>query len=164
MGPRASKRRISEEEEEEKLLGNGRRIIVARPMTSSRENLSPEDSRLSITTSSSPRKAMKKSLSSRLGPVGSGLEAQAAQQFTEKEIYEEMLRQQEKRRLANEEKEIRKLKKAMKKKEKLEKKLKRKEKKSKRILADSDSDFSEGDVLASLDLLKAKQEQLASNP
>merc|ERR1712126_779713 len=66
-----------------------------------------------------------------------------------------------KRRLANEEKEIRKLKKAMKKKEKLEKKLKRKEKK-RRIMAGSDSDFSEGDMLASLDLLKAKQEQLAS--
>merc|ERR1711936_1002646 len=59
-------------------------------------------------------------------------------------------------------------KKAMKKKEKLERKLKKHDKKesrkkSKKVL-DDDSDFSEGDMLASLDLLKAKQEQLAQAP
>merc|ERR1719394_1709428 len=90
------------------------------------------------------------------------------QQFSEKEIYEEMLRQQERRRIAIEEKEIRKLKKAMKKKEKLERKLKKHDKKeskkkSKKVL-DDNSDFSEGEMLASLDLLKAKQEQLAQAP
>merc|ERR1719339_104582 len=66
-------------------------------------------------------------------------------------------------------KEIKKLKKAMKKKEKLERKLKKHDKKesrkkSKKVLDDDDSDFSEGDMLASLDLLKAKQEQLAQAP
>merc|ERR1711952_110971 len=91
---------------------------------------------------------MKKSLSSRLGPVDPGVQQQ---QFSEKEIYEEMLRQQERRRIAIEEKEIRKLKKAMKKKEKLERKLKKHDKKeskkkSKKVL-DDDSDFSEGEML-----------------
>merc|ERR1712083_300798 len=106
----------------------------------------------------------KKSLSSRLGPVDPSVQ----KQFSEKEIYEEMLRQQERRRMAIEEKEIKKLKKAMGKKEKLERKLKKHEKKESRKknkkLLDDDSDFSEGDMLASLDLLKAKQEQLAQAP
>ena len=64
-----------------------------------------------------------------------------------------MLRQQERRRVAIEEKEIKKLKRAMKKKEKLERKLKKHDKKesrkkSKKVL-DDDSDFSEGDMLVS---------------
>ena len=46
-----------------------------------------------------------------------------AEQFTEKETYEEIIRKQ-KRQLAIEKREIRKLKNAMKKKEKVEKKLK----------------------------------------
>ena len=138
------------------------------------------------TITSNMKKGMKKSLSSRLGPVDPSVQQQ---QFSEKEIYEEILRQRERRRIAIEEKEIKKLKRAMKKKEKLERKLKkhdRKEskKKSKKVL-DDDSDFSEGDMLvsgsnfsslfviprpytlhlqASLDLLKAKQEQLAQAP
>merc|ERR1712110_486248 len=122
---------------------------------------SPEN--LQVITSNM-KKGMKKSLSSRLGPVDPSVQ----QQFSEKEIYEDMLRQQERRRIAIEEKEIKKLKKAMKKKERLEKKLKKHDKKEsmrkgKKVL-DDDSDFSEGDMLASLDLLKAKQEQLAQAP
>merc|ERR1712032_906390 len=112
------------------------------------------------------KKGMKKSLSSRLGPVDPSVQQQ---QFSEKEIYEEMLRQQERRRIAIEEKEIKKLKKATKKKERLERKLKKHDKrensrKKNKKLLDDDSDFSEGDMLASLDLLKAKQEQLAQAP
>ena len=95
---------------------------------------------------------MKKSLSSRLGPLGAGVMVENSQKFTEKEIYEEMLRQQESRRIANEEKEIRKLKKAMRKKEKLEKKLKKhkkENKKSRKAAANDDSDFSESEMLVS---------------
>ena len=107
---------------------------------------SPEN--LEVITSNT-KKGMKKSLSSRLGPADPTVQ----QQFSEKEIYEEMLRQQERRRVAIEEKEIKKLKKAMKKKEKLERKLKKHDKKesrkkSKKVL-DDDSDFSEGDMLVS---------------
>ena len=164
-----------EEEEEEQL--SGRKVLSPESAASSPENLQ--------TITSNMKKGMKKSLSSRLGPVDPSVQQQ---QFSEKEIYEEILRQRERRRIAIEEKEIRKLKKAMKK-EKLERKLKkhdRKEskKKSKKVL-DDDSDFSEGDMLvsgsnfsslfviprpytlhlqASLDLLKAKQEQLAQAP
>lgn len=116
-------------------------MVVARPKSKSRDQ--EEEEREEV-----PKKAMKKSLSSRLGPV-EGAEAQ----FTEKEIYEEMLRQQERRRLAIEEKEIKKLKKAMKKKEKLEKKLKKEDKKEKKKRGkkvredEDDSDFSEGEML-----------------
>jgi hypothetical protein len=126
---------------------------VARPRSlSSDKGSSPEaPARLSVTTAASPRKAMKKSLSSRLGPVGAAAEpAEQGQKFTEKEIYEEMLRQQARRREDNEEREMRKLEKAMKKKKKLEtklgKKLKKEKKKSSKLL-DDDSDFSEGDML-----------------
>ena len=191
-------KRASNPEEEEDVEDNiglgGRRIIVARPRSLSPESEVSSSENLQVITANM-KKGMKKSLSSRLGPVDPGV-----QQFSEKEIYEEMLRQQERRRIAIEEKEIRKLKKAMKKKEKLERKLKKHDKKeskkkSKKVL-DDDSDFSEGDMLvsgnhslpqkfilaklfdlvasqkssfnfcpqASLDLLKAKQEQLAQAP
>ena len=143
-------KRTSNQEEEEDVDDNmgldGRRIIVARPRSLSTESdaSSPED--LQVITAN----MKKKLLSSRLGPVDPGVQQQ---QFSEKEIYEEMLRQQERRRIAIEEKEIRKLKKAMKKKEKLERKLKKHDKKeskkkSKKVL-DDDSDFSEGDMLVS---------------
>ena len=186
-------KRTSNPEEEEDVEDNiglgGRRIIVARPRSLSTESDASSPENLQVITAN-----MKKSLSSRLGPVDPGVQQQ---QFSEKE----MLRQQERRRIAIEEKEIRKLKKAMKKKEKLERKLKKHDKKeskkkSKKVL-DDDSDFSEGEMLvsgnlsfpqklilsiyschlvacqklsfnfcpqASLDLLKAKQEQLAQAP
>ena len=123
-------------------------MVVARPK--SREEEEPEREEV-------PRKAMKKSLSSRLGPV-EGAQAQ----FTEKEIYEEMLRQQEKRRLAIEEKEIKKLKKAMKKKEKLEKRLKKEDKKEKKkrgkkLRDEDDSDFSESEMLVGFPFHLMKQ-------
>ena len=146
-------KRTSNPEEEEDADDNiglgGRRIIVARPRSLSPESDASSPENLQVITANM-KKGMKKSLSSRLGPVDPGVQQQ---QFSEKEIYEEMLRQQERRRIAIEEKEIRKLKKAMKKKEKLERKLKkhdRKEskKKSKKVL-DDDSDFSEGDMLVS---------------
>ena len=194
-------KKTSNPEEEEDVEDNiglgGRRIIVARPRSLSPESDASSPENLQVITANM-KKGMKKSLSSRLGPVDPGVQQQ---QFSEKEIYEEMLRQQERRRIAIEEKEIRKLKKAMKKKEKLERKLKKHDKKeskkkSKKVL-DDDSDFSEGEMLvsgnllfpqkfilsiypchlvasqklsfnfcpqASLDLLKAKQEQLAQAP
>ena len=141
-----------EEEEEEDVDDNiglgGRRIIVARPRSLSTESDASSPENLQVITANM-KKGMKKSLSSRLGPVDPSVQ----QQFSEKEIYEEMLRQQERRRVAIEEKEIKKLKKAMKKKEKLERKLKKHDKKesrkkSKKVL-DDDSDFSEGDMLVS---------------
>ena len=147
-------KRTSNPEEEEDVDDNiglgGRRIIVARPRSSSPESVVSSPENLQVITANM-KKGMKKSLSSRLGPVDPGVQ----QQFSEKEIYEEMLRQQERRRIAIEEKEIRKLKKAMKKKEKLERKLKKHDKKeskkkSKKVL-DDDSDFSEGDMLVSGD-------------
>ena len=146
-------KRTSNQEEEEDVDDNiglgGRRIIVARPRSSSPESDVSSPENLQVITANM-KKGMKKSLSSRLGPVDPGVQQQ---QFSEKEIYEEMLRQQERRRIAIEEKEIRKLKKAMKKKEKLERKLKKHDKKeskkkSKKVL-DDDSDFSEGDMLVS---------------
>merc|ERR1712013_611251 len=113
-----------EEEDVEDNIGlGGRRIIVARPRSLSPESEVSSSENLQVITANM-KKGMKKSLSSRLGPVDPGV-----QQFSEKEIYEEMLRQQERRRIAIEEKEIRKLKKAMKKKEKLERKLKKHDKK-----------------------------------
>jgi len=164
-GEEVKKSREVEEEEEldDKPMLGGRRIIVARPRSLSPESAASSPENLQVITSNM-KKGMKKSLSSRLGPVDPSVQ----QQFSEKEIYEEMLRQQERRRIAIEEKEIKKLKKAMKKKERLERKLKKHDKKesrkkSKKVL-DDDSDFSEGDMLASLDLLKAKQEQLAQAP
>merc|ERR1719209_2226145 len=105
------------------MLG-GRRIIVARPRSLSPESAASSPENLQVITSNM-KKGMKKSLSSRLGPVDPSVQ----KQFSEKEIYEEMLRQQERRRIAIEEKEIKKLKKAMKKKEKLERKLKKHDKK-----------------------------------
>ena len=146
-------KRTSNQEEEEDVDDNiglgGRRIIVARPRSLSPESDVSSPENLQVITANM-KKGMKKSLSSRLGPVDPGVQQQ---QFSEKEIYEEMLRQQERRRIAIEEKEIRKLKKAMKKKEKLERKLKKHDKKeskkkSKKVL-DDDSDFSEGDMLVS---------------
>ena len=146
-------KRTSNPEEEEDVEDNiglgGRRIIVARPRSLSPESDASSPENLQVITANM-KKGMKKSLSSRLGPVDPGVQQQ---QFSEKEIYEEMLRQQERRRIAIEEKEIRKLKKAMKKKEKLERKLKKHDKKeskkkSKKVL-DDDSDFSEGDMLVS---------------
>ena len=140
-------KRTSNHGEEEDV--GGRRIIVARPRSLSTESDASSPENLQVITANM-KKGMKKSLSSRLGPVDPGVQQQ---QFSEKEIYEEMLRQQERRRIAIEEKEIRKLKKAMKKKEKLERKLKKHDKKeskkkSKKVL-DDDSDFSEGDMLVS---------------
>merc|ERR1719471_1862976 len=136
-------KRTSNPEEEDDVDDNiglgGRRIIVARPRSLSPESDASSSENLQVVTANM-KKGMKKSLSSRLGPVDPGVQQQ---QFSEKEIYEEMLRQQERRRIAIEEKEIR--------------------KKSKKVL-DDDSDFSEGEMLASLDLLKAKQEQLAQAP
>ena len=79
---------------------------------------SPEN--LEVITSNT-KKGMKKSLSSRLGPADPTVQ----QQLSEKEIHEEMMRQQERQRIAIEEKEIKKLNKAMKKREKLERKLKK---------------------------------------
>ena len=146
-------KRTSNPEEEEDVEDNiglgGRRIIVARPRSLSPESDASSPENLQVITANM-KKGMKKSLSSRLGPVDPGVQQQ---QFSEKEIYEEMLRQQERRRIAIEEKEIRKLKKAMKKKEKLERKLKKHDKKeskkkSKKVL-DDDSDLSEGDMLVS---------------
>jgi len=158
-----SKVAVEEEELDDKPMLGGRRIIVARPRSLSPESAASSPENLQVITSNM-KKGMKKSLSSRLGPVDPSVQ----QQFSEKEIYEEMLRQQERRRIAIEEKEIKKLKKAMKKKERLEKKLKKHDKKESRRkgkkVLDDDSDFSEGDMLASLDLLKAKQEQLAQAP
>ena len=144
------KRKAAPEEDlDDKPILGGRRIIVARPRSLSPESAASSPENLQVITSNM-KKGMKKSLSSRLGPVDPSVQQQ---QFSEKEIYEEILRQRERRRIAIEEKEIRKLKKAMKKKEKLERKLKkhdRKEskKKSKKVL-DDDSDFSEGDMLVS---------------
>ena len=154
---------IEEEDEDlddDKPVLGGRRIIVARPRSLSPESAgasSPEN--LQVITSNM-KKGMKKSLSSRLGPVDPSVQQQ---QFSEKEIYEEMLRQQERRRIAIEEKEIKKLKKAMKKKERLERKLKKHDKKessrkkNKKLLDDDDSDFSEGDMLVSSVLFKLLQ-------
>ena len=145
-------KRTSNQEEEEDVddnIGLGwRRIIVACPRSLSTESDASSPENLQVITANM-KKGMRKSLSSRLGPMDPGEQ----QQFSEKEIYEEMLRQQERRRIAIEEKEIRKLKKAMKKKEKLERKLKKHDKKeskkkSKKVL-DDDSDFSEGDMLVS---------------
>ena len=134
-----------EEEDVEDNIGLGeRRIIVARPRSLSPESEVSSSENLQVITANM-KKGMKKSLSSRLGPVDPGVQ----QQFSEKEIYEEMLRQQERRRIASEEKEIRKLKKAMKKKEKLERKLKKHDKKECKKVLDDDSDFSEGDMLVS---------------
>ena len=122
-------KRTSNPEEEDDVDDNiglgGRRIIVARPRSLSPESDASSPENLQVITANM-KKGMKKSLSSRLGPVDPGVQQQ---QFSEKEIYEEMLRQQERRRIAIEEKEIRKLKKAMKKKEKLERKLKKHDKK-----------------------------------
>ena len=139
---------VEEEELDDQPVLGGRRIIVARPRSLSPESAASSPENLQVITSNM-KKGMKKSLSSRLGPVDPSVQ----QQFSEKEIYEEMLRQQERRRVAIEEKEIKKLKKAMKKKEKLERKLKKHDKKesrkkSKKVL-DDDSDFSEGDMLVS---------------
>ena len=140
---------VEEDEElDDKPMLGGRRIIVARPRSLSPESAASSPENLQVITSNM-KKGMKKSLSSRLGPVDPSVQ----QQFSEKEIYEEMLRQQERRRIAIEEKEIKKLKKAMKKKERLERKLKKHDKKesrkkSKKVL-DDDSDFSEGDMLVS---------------
>merc|ERR1712037_180570 len=164
MGAKKSKVAVEEEELDDKPMLGGRRIIVARPRSLSPESAASSPENLQVITSNM-KKGMKKSLSSRLGPVDPSVQ----QQFSEKEIYEEMLRQQERWRIAIEEKEIKKLRKAMKKKEKLERRLKKHDKKesrkkSKKVLDDDDSDFSEGDMLASLDLLKAKQEQLAQAP
>ena len=142
-------KRTSNPEEEEDVEDNiglgGRRIIVARPRSLSPESDASSPENLQVITANM-KKGMKKSLSSRLGPVDPGVQQQ---QFSEKEIYEEMLRQQERRRIAIEEKEIRKLKKAMKKKEKLERKLKKHGKKKSKNVLDDDSDFSEGDMLVS---------------
>ena len=142
-------KRTSNPEEEEDVEDNiglgGRRIIVARPRSLSPESDASSPENLQVITANM-KKGMKKSLSSRLGPVDPGLQQQ---QFSEKEIYEEMLRQQERRRIAIEEKEIRKLKRAMKKKEKLERKLKKHGKKKSKNVLDDDSDFSEGDMLVS---------------
>merc|ERR1719219_1084483 len=86
---------VEEEELDDQPVLGGRRIIVARPRSLSPESAasSPED--LQVITSNM-KKGMKKSLSSRLGPVDPSVQ----QQFSEKEIYEEMLRQQERRRVA----------------------------------------------------------------
>ena len=134
-------KRTSNHGEEEDV--GGRRIIVARPRSLSTESDASSPENLQVITANM-KKGMKKSLSSRLGPVDPGVQQQ---QFSEKE----MLRQQERRRIAIEEKEIRKLKKAMKKKEKLERKLKKHDKKEskKKSKKDNDSDFSEGDMLVS---------------
>merc|ERR1712037_220257 len=132
---------VEEEELDDKPMLGGRRIIVARPRSLSPESAASSPENLQVITSNM-KKGMKKSLSSRLGPVDPSVQ----QQFSEKEIYEEMLRQQERRRIAIEEKEIKKLKKAMKKKERLEKKLKKHDKKESRRkgkkVLDDDSDFS----------------------
>ena len=136
-------KRTSNHGEEEDV--GGRRIIVARPRSLSTESDASSPENLQVITANM-KKGMKKSLSSRLGPMDPGVRQQ---QFSEKEIYEEMLRQQERRRIAIEEKEIRKLKKAMKKKEKLERKLKKHGKKKSKNVLDDDSDFSEGDMLVS---------------
>ena len=144
-----SKVAVEEEELDDKPMLGGRRIIVARPRSLSPESAASSPENLQVITSNM-KKGMKKSLSSRLGPVDPSVQ----QQFSEKEIYEEMLRQQERRRIAIEEKEIKKLKKAMKKKERLEKKLKKHDKKESRRkgkkVLDDDSDFSEGDMLVSV--------------
>lgn len=91
----------------------GRRILVVRKEVS-KEN-SPED--ISITTASNPRKGIKKSMHLRLG------EKIEQAQFSENEIYAEMLRQQEEKRQT---KKI--------KREKKEKKIKKKNKKIKKLL------------------------------
>merc|ERR1712032_1133021 len=114
-GEEVKKSKAVEEDEDldDKPVLGGRRIIVARPRSLSPESAASSPENLQVITSNM-KKGMKKSLSSRLGPVDPSVQQQ---QFSEKEIYEEMLRQQERRRIAIGEKEIKKLKKAMKKKE-----------------------------------------------
>merc|ERR1719318_1236791 len=111
----------------------GRRILVVRKDIS-REN-SPED--ISITKTTSPRKGMKKALHLRLG-------AKVEQaQFSENEIYAEMLRQQEEKRHSKKlKKEVR----EMKKREKLEKKGKKKSKKVKKTSMSNDEDLSDEEL------------------
>jgi len=110
----------------------GRRILVVRKDVS-REN-SPDD--ISITTVTSPRKGIKKSLHLRLG------EKIDQAQFSENEIYAEMLRQQEEKKHA---KKLKKEVKELKKREKLEKKGKKKSKKVKKLSVSND-DFSDEDL------------------
>lgn len=115
----------------------GRRILVVRKDIS-REN-SPED--ISITKTTSPRKGIKKALHLRLGKKVD----QA--QFSENEIYAEMLRQQEEKRHS---KKLKKEVKEMKKREKLEKKGKKKSKKVKKTSMSNDEDLSDEDLKDSL--------------
>lgn len=111
----------------------GRRILVVRKEIS-REN-SPED--ISITKVTSPRKGIKKSLHLRLG------EKIDQAQFSENEIYAEMLRQQEEKKHAKKlKKEVRELKKR----EKIEKKSKKKSKKLKKISVSNDEISDDDDL------------------
>jgi len=115
----------------------GRRILVLRKDVS-RDN-SPEA--VSVTKITSPRKGIKKSLHLRLGKKVD----QA--QFSESEIYAEMLRQQEEKRQS---KKLKKEVKELKKREKLEKKGKKKSKKLKKISLSDGEDISDGDIKNSM--------------
>jgi len=117
----------------------GRRILVVRKDIS-RDN-SPED--VSATKVTSPRKGIKKSLHLRLGKKVE----QAQAQFSENEIYAEMLRQQDEKRHS---KKLKKEVKELKKREKLEKKGKKKSKKLKKTSLSNDEDVSENDIKNSL--------------
>eukprot|EP00092_Neocalanus_flemingeri_P025905 GFUD01028072.1.p1 GENE.GFUD01028072.1~~GFUD01028072.1.p1 ORF type:complete len:945 (-),score=288.83 GFUD01028072.1:723-3557(-) len=108
----------------------GRRILVVRKDIS-REN-SPED--ISITKVASPRKGIKKSLHLRLG------EKIDQAQFSENEIYAEMIRQQDEKRHAK------KLRKEVKELKKREKKGKKKSKKIKKMSVPDAEDLSEDDL------------------
>jgi len=77
-----SKVAVEEEELDDKPMLGGRRIIVARPRSLSPESAASSPENLQVITSNM-KKGMKKSLSSRLGPVDPSVQ----QQFSEKEIY-----------------------------------------------------------------------------
>lgn len=133
------RRRADTEGEEETGLG-GRRILVVKK-EDSREP-SPD---INITTAVSPRKVMKKSLHQRLG------DKIQANQFSEEEIYNEMLRQQDKKKAQAEKKELKKLKRDIKKKEKNEKK-KKKSKKEKKVEEPESDALSDDDFKALADV------------
>jgi len=111
----------------------GRRILVLRKDIS-REN-SPES--LSVTKVTSPRKGIKKSLHLRLGKKVDQT------QFSESEIYAEMLRQQEEKRQS---KKLKKEFKELKKRERLEKKGKKKSKKLKKVSLSDNEDISDDEI------------------
>jgi len=141
------KRRSSEED----LAGlSDRRILVVKE-----ESNETPDVPVSAKSASSPKKGLKKSLNERLG------DKIQANQFTEEEIYNEMLRQQKKNKASLEKRELKRLRKELRRKEeklnKKEEKLAKKKKKSKKDRKsdprDSDNeDLSDDDFKALADI------------